>query len=153
MRQTGSLQLQCHQVSHRRKFGGGDSLKWHEELVELGIFICLHHEELGMGHLALDRRDKLDAHFRGPGGPISDRRAATGAWAALRRMCQRCMEPHSSFSFWFDDAIVTRSRKMLPSITGRVLEGAMLHEWNTAVESILGGRIAISQLNRETDTQ
>jgi len=76
-----------------------------------------------------------------------------GAWAALRRMCQRCMEPHSSFSFWFDDAIVTRSRKMLPSITGRVLEGAMLHEWNTAVESILGGRIAISQLNRETDTQ
>ena len=78
MVQHGARQLQGHQASHRRKFGGGDSLKWHEELVELGIFICLNHEELGMGHLALDRRDKLDAHFRGPDGPISDRRAATG---------------------------------------------------------------------------
>ena len=45
----------------------------HEKLVQLGIVFSLHHEILGMGHLALYRRDQFYAYFDGPGWPVGDR--------------------------------------------------------------------------------
>ena len=50
-------------MSHSSELGGGEFLEWHEELVQFGILFGLHHEILRVGHLALHRRDKLDAHF------------------------------------------------------------------------------------------